>query len=203
MKLLVLSLFSVFSCSAAAETADLHKECFAQNKGRSCVRLGTTLWQTPASRDEARKAFAKGCELKVESACALKDLKPAAAAAAEKPPETKAVQKKGADLFIVSRSAALSYAADMQNTLSTAKMEAEKKPSGAVSGYRFVEIEEGSVFAALGFLVKDIVTHVNGRAITSPSEATAMLPGLAYKDRFAVQIIRGGKNAVQNYQLVD
>lgn len=251
---------------AFAQTANLQKECFEQNKARSCVRLGTTLWQKPESREEAKKAFVKGCELKEESACALKEMKVAAApapvpkAAADskaatatapaaglktageaKPaaevkattdvkvtPDVKAateanspsadtktsetakpaakvgaIQKTGPTTFKVSRSAALGYAKNLEATLASATMEAKAGANGAVEGYRFVDIQNGSVFEALGFTKEDVVTHVNGRAVNSPSQATAMLPSLAWLERYEIKFIRGGKPQVHKYQMTE
>lgn len=254
---------------AHAQTANLNKECFEQNKARSCVRLGTTLWQKPETRVEAQKAFVKGCELKEESACALKDMKVAANAGAapaatptpmpsaapsapavvpapmpttkaaaptpapiptpssepskgnppthgtpaltETPAQAKApakttnsaIKKTGPASYKVSRAAALGYAQDLPTTLAGARMEAKTGAGGVVEGYKFAEVHSGSVFEALGFAKEDIVTHVNGRAVNSPAQATAMLPSLAWLERYEIKLIRGGKPQVFKYQMTE
>jgi|GEM_PF-5174962 len=207
--LFVLVTCASISLSQAENLNSLNTECFKQNKGRSCVRLGTTLWQTPQKRDEARAAFAKGCELKIESACTLKDLNKESGTAAEVARDSKpesspvGIEKTGPLNYKVSRQAAVKYAGDLENTLSTAKMVLNVNKKGETQGYRFKSIEKGSVFAALGFQQNDVITHVNDQKIASPGDAMSLLPTLLYgaTDEYAVRVVRGGQNLTQQYEI--
>ncbi len=203
-------LFTILLAIAHADDSALRKECYEQSKGRSCVSLGTALWQNKLTRDDARKAFTKGCELKEESACTLKNLKSkdsgavvAAPGKAEAVFIPKGIKSTGLNQFTVQRSAALAYAQDLPNVLAQAKMQEQKLENGTVQGFRFKEIEKPSVFDSLGFHKEDVITHVNGRAVNSASQATAMLPSLAYQQRYEIKIIRAGKTVVNKYQVVD
>lgn len=206
---------------AASDDAQMRKECFEQNKGRSCVRLGTTLWQDKTTRSDARKAFEKGCELKQESACELKEMKSkdqevtvAPAPAKTNTPDLvtptpktaiipKGIKSKGLNQFSIERSAALAYAQDLPNVLEQAAIQEQKLENGTIQGYRFMEIDKPGVFDSLGFQKEDVVTHVNGRAVNSASQATAMLPSLAYQKKYEIKVIRDGKTVVNKYDVVD
>lgn len=199
------------SLSQAEDENALHKECFKEHKGRSCVRLGTALWQSPSARLQARQAFAKGCELKIESACTLKEMpinEGAVAIGSAKPeaagPIVPGIEMTGPAQFKVSRSAARRFAGDLEYTLQSAKLNPEKT-NGKISGYRFTEIKKHSVFEALGFRRNDVVLKINDQEIHSPSEAAQLLPQLLYgpTDRYAVKISRAGQDLVQNFEIVD
>lgn len=213
-------LFVVVTCasislSRADDLPGLNKECFQQKKGRSCVKLGTTLWQTPARRAEARAAFAKGCELKIESACTLKDMPSASTedgdvgigtAKPESKPTAafKGIEKTGPAKYQITRSAAMKYAGDLDGTLSTAQMETGVT-KGEPLGYRFKSIEKNSVFSALGFLPGDVIIKVNDQKISTPADAMSLLPSLltGETDLYAVHMMRDGHPLTQQYQITE
>lgn len=192
MKTLRLVLLFTIVNTAWAQVPELHKECFTGRRGRSCVRLGTTLWQNPSTRDAALQAFKRGCELKEESACTLKNLKTEIAKAPLKARE-----------FHIERAKALGYASDLDKTLNGATMEPDRNSDKTVRGYRFVSIEAGSVFSTLGFNKGDIITHANDQPMTSPTDATALLPTLIYTDRYEVKFQRDGRSLTNTYILED
>jgi hypothetical protein len=204
-------LFVAVTCAAiplsqAEDQTKLYKECFRQNKGRSCVRLGTTLWQTPAKRTEARAAFTKGCELKIESACTLKEMGVSTSDQAKPVADASSgIEKTGPSSYKVSRGTVMKYAQNLDETLSTAKMVTSTTKSGEAQGYRFKSIDKDSVFAALGFQQNDIITQVNEQKIVSPTDAMNLLPTLLYgaTSQYDVQMIRGGQPLTQKFQIVE
>lgn len=193
------------SLSQAEDQNALHKECFRQSKGRSCVRLGTSLWQDPQQRNEARAAFAKGCQLKVESACTLKDMGMPAAGESAKSQEGKldGIEMTSPTNYRVSRKVIAKYASDLETTLSTAEM-TKQKSDGKVVGYRFKSIDSESIFAALGFLKEDVILRVNDQTIATPEDAMTLLPSLLYgsADQYVVQMSRGGLVSSRRYDIV-
>ena len=194
------------SLSQAEDQNALHKECFRQDKGRSCVRLGTTLWQDLQQRNEARAAFAKGCQLKVESACTLKDL--GVATAGETPTNHNTnfdgIEVTGPTSYQVSRKIIAKYAGDLESTLSTAEM-TKQNTDGKVVGYRFKSIASESVFAALGFLKDDVILRVNDQSIATPDDAMMLLPSLLYgsANQYVVQMSRRGQVSSRRYHIVE
>lgn len=183
--------FAAISLSRADGLSDLNKECFQQKNGRSCVKLGTTLWQTPTKRDQARAAFTKGCELKQESACTLKDM-PAPSTAPE--PVT----------INIPRGKALGYAANLSQTLATAEMEPYKQ-NGKTEGWRFKSIEPISIFRDLGFKPGDVILKVNNQKISSPNEAMTLLPALitGETDLYKIEMTRDKRTYIQTFQIID
>lgn len=213
-------LFVVVTCAAIAlsradDLPGLNKECFQQKKGRSCVKLGTSLWQIPARRNEARAAFAAGCDLKIESACTLKDMPAStseegdvgigtAVPEAKSKHAIKGIERSGPSKFKISRTTAVEYAGDLDNTLSTAEMEANVV-KGVRQGYRFKSISKTSIFSALGFLPNDVITRVNDQEIKSSADAMSLLPSLltGQIELYAVHMIRDGRSITQQYQIAD
>lgn len=198
---------------ANAGAPDLKKECFEQKKGRSCVSLGTGLWQKPETRADARRAFEMGCKLKEESACTLKDLKapagpaptqsPAPQSPAAKPTAIYGIEKTGPQTFRIDRAEALKRAQNLSEVLSQAEMEPFKLPGGHVQGYKFKSVEKNSVFEALGFQKDDVVTRVNDKPVTTQSEAAALLPTLVYEERYKVKVLREGRPLEFIYDLTE
>ncbi len=201
-KILVRLLFAVVTCASislsraggsADALAELNKQCFEQNKPRACVKLGTTLWQTPANRSRATAAFRKGCELKEESACTLAKMPSGVNVTVAAPTKVK-----------IPRAKVLRFAGDLDGTLSTARME-PRVVDGVTEGYRFVTIEKSSVFHELGFLPGDVITQVNDRRITAPADAMGLLPALltGETESYAVQVLRNGQSLTLPFQITD
>lgn len=215
--LIVVVTCAAIPLSQAEDQNQLNKECFRQNKGRSCVRLGTTLWQSEEKRADARRAFAKGCELKIESACTLKEMGVSTADTADKnlaggsaqnaggtdKTEISGIEKTGPTSYKVARGTLTKYAGDLDNTLSTAEM-VSQKTKGAAVGFRFKSIDKESVFEKLGFRVGDVVTQVNDQKVTTREDALAILPGLLYgsTESYRVRLIRDGQAVTQDFQIV-
>ncbi len=183
----------------------LHDECFKQNKARSCVQLGTGLWQTPARRPEAIAAFQKGCALKEPSACTLKNLQigPAQTTAPVQSPKEPVphsklhVRAKGPGAYTVKRSEALEFASDLQASLKDVGVEATH------DGYRIAELQPTSPIFAAGFRTGDEINEVNGYSIQTPTAAMAVLATLPVQDRFTIHYRRAGKAAQTSIYIED
>lgn len=197
------------SSSPAAELDTLNTQCFQQNLARACVRLGTTLWQTPSQRSLALRAFRKGCELKEPSACTLKEMKPphtvSGPVGESKVPlpheeNIQGIRRIDAENYVLERDVALEYAADLPKTLEGVQIEASHK-NGALEGWRIVDLNRDNILANLGFLKGDLILTVNGRTIGSTTEATALLATLAFEDKYLIRLRREGKILSVTYQL--
>jgi C-terminal processing protease CtpA/Prc len=206
-------LFLFVLTANATNVESLHRQCFAESRGRACVELGTSLWQNPAHREEARAAFRQGCKLKQESACTLKDLK-SETPHAEKPqaaakPAAKSstapqftLRKIGPDTFAAKRTDALEYAGNPQANAKDARLEKHMQ-DGAPDGYELTDMDAGSVFAQAGFQLGDVIVDVNGQSVVEKNALTALLASAILEDTYRVHVRRAGKTLTKTIQLED
>ena len=71
---------------------------------------------------------------------------------------------------------------------------------GALRGFQFWEIDKGSVFDRVGLVDGDIVTDVNGQALSDVAKTIQLLNTLKQETRVQITYLRGG--AQQNLELV-
>jgi type II secretion system protein C len=73
--------------------------------------------------------------------------------------------------------------------------------SGKMQGLLVRELEEASIASELGLKNGDIITHIDGRAITDSTRALAMIPMLRTRDSVKVDVVRNGKRLTYRYDL--
>ncbi len=82
-----------------------------------------------------------------------------------------------------------------------ARVVPERDPkSGAIYGYKFVEIQPNSIFEQMGFRTEDIIIGVNNKTITKPRDAMEMYNALQGGEPLSIHMVRNGKEVVLPFQ---
>lgn len=69
---------------------------------------------------------------------------------------------------------------------------------GEQVGYRIFLIDSGSVFETAGFQEGDIVTHIDGIALSTPKAAMSALVYIKGLNKFNYTVVRGGISRIYN-----
>lgn len=73
---------------------------------------------------------------------------------------------------------------------------ARDSKSGAIYGYKFVEIQPDSIFDRMGFRKEDVIIGVNNKTITQPRDAAELYNALQGGEPLSIHMVRDGKEVV-------
>lgn len=120
-------------------------------------------------------------------------------------PEQKGdIKNLGANNFELRRADLLKYTSDLSSILMQARMVPARKPTGEIYGFRFVDIQPGSIYTQMGFMPMDVITSVNGTPVTSPAQAMELYQAMkSTANSVKVGVERNGKNEQHNYNIVN
>ena len=89
---------------------------------------------------------------------------------------------------------------DLPSLLQQARMEPVFSPDGiGIEGFRFVDIQPGSIYEQLGFKPGDEIRSVNNEAVNSPTKAMEMYNLLKSSNFVQVGVARDGREERFNY----
>ena len=73
--------------------------------------------------------------------------------------------------------------------------------TGAIGGFRLVEIQPGSLYENLGFKRNDLIKNVNGEPVNSPAKAMELYNSLKTDSSIAIDIERNGRMQTLNFSI--
>lgn len=111
------------------------------------------------------------------------------------------VSKSEDNKFTVERSLVEQALANPESLAGQVRVTPHKGTDGAVDGYRLSGIRRGSVFEKLGIKNGDIIHTVNGKALTSTSDAMNAYQSLQNESSFSFEITRRSKRQTMEYQV--
>lgn len=111
------------------------------------------------------------------------------------------VQQTGEFSFTVSRAEIEKQISNLGAVLNQARMVPNILPGtgGKVQGFRFVNIQDGSVFSTLGFKPMDVITSVNGEPVNSPTKAMELYNALRNENNVKIGVNRNGRDETFDY----
>ncbi len=75
--------------------------------------------------------------------------------------------------------------------------------TGAVNGFRLVDIQPGSVYEKLGLRRNDLIKAVNGEAVNDPAKAMQLYNSLKTDSNIAINIERNGRTETLNFSITE
>lgn len=112
------------------------------------------------------------------------------------------VKKTAPNTYEISRADLNKYTSDLSGILMKARAVPARRPgTGEIYGWRILEMEQDSIYTRLGLQVMDVITGVNGNAVTSPQQAMEMYQALKNSSGVQLQIERGGKNETFKFDI--
>ena len=113
------------------------------------------------------------------------------------------IQQQG-NTFSLRRSDVNRYMQNLPTLLQQARAVPNIEPgSGAVNGFRLVDIQPGSLYERLGLRRNDIIKAVNGKSINSPARAMQLYNSLKTESNIAIDIGRNGKAETLNFSITE
>ncbi len=73
--------------------------------------------------------------------------------------------------------------------------------NGKITGYKVLNVVQGSVFWDMGIRRMDVIKDVNGVPLKSPAEAVGLFAGLQNENSLSLNIQRGGSRITLNYKI--
>lgn len=117
-------------------------------------------------------------------------------------PAGKDVQKVGENTFAIKRADLLKYTNDLSSILMQARAVPNREPgTGAINGFRLLDMQEGSIFGQLGLQRMDVIKSVDGTPVDSPAKAMELYQALKNSNKLSIQIERNGKSESLNYTI--
>ena len=117
------------------------------------------------------------------------------------PATDSSVASSGDNKFTVDRSLLESTMANPEALAGQVRVVPHKGADGEIDGYRLSGIRKGSVFEQLGIKNGDIVHTVNGKALTSTSNAMDAYSSLQNERSFSFEITRRSKRQTMEYEV--
>lgn len=118
------------------------------------------------------------------------------------PQSTGGIEQKGRFDFSIRRTDLESLTKNLSSLLQQARMEPVFSPDGVnVEGFRFVNIQPGSVYEKLGFKVGDMIRSANGEPVNSPTKAMEMYNLLKTSSMVKLGVERDGREETFNYTI--
>jgi general secretion pathway protein C len=112
------------------------------------------------------------------------------------------IEQKGRFEFSIKRSDLEGMTQNLSSLLQQARMEPVFSPDGiGVEGFRFVNIQPGSVYEKLGFKVGDMIRSVNREPVNSPTKAMEMYNVLKTSNNVQLGVERDGRDETFNYSI--
>jgi general secretion pathway protein C len=114
----------------------------------------------------------------------------------------KDVQKVGDNNFVIKRADLLRYTNDLSSVLMQARAVPNREPgTGAINGFRILDMKPGSIFEQLGIQRMDVIKSVDGTPVDSPAKAMELYNTLKSSPKVTIQVERNGKNETMNYNI--
>jgi general secretion pathway protein C len=112
------------------------------------------------------------------------------------------VEQRGRFDFSVRRSDVEAQTQNLSSLLQQARMEPVFSPDGiGVDGFRFANIQPGSIFEKLGFKAGDMIKSVNREPVNSPTKAMEMYGLLKSSSQVQLGVVRDGREETFNYSI--
>lgn len=113
------------------------------------------------------------------------------------------VQQKGDFEYTMRRSDINKYLGNLGEILQQARMIPNIVPGsgGRVDGFKFVNIQPGSIFEKLGFKPGDTLKKVNGEEINTPTKGMEMFNALKAESRLQLSVERNGREETFKYDI--
>jgi general secretion pathway protein C len=113
------------------------------------------------------------------------------------------VVQKGDFEWSMKRSEINKYLGNLGEILQQARMIPNIVPGsgGRVDGFKFVNIQPGSIFEKLGFKPGDTLKKVNGEEINTPTKGMEMFNALKSESRLQMSVERNGRDETFKYDI--
>lgn len=115
--------------------------------------------------------------------------------------EDSGVSKEGDNKFVVERSLVDQALSNPEALAKQVRVVPHKGADGEIDGYRLSGIRRGSIFEKLGIKNGDIVHSVNGKGLTSTSNALDAYNSLQNERSFSFEITRRSKRQSMEYEV--
>ena len=115
------------------------------------------------------------------------------------------VQANGAFDYTMRRADINKYLGNLGEILQQARMVPNIVPGsgGRVDGFKFVNIQAGSIFEKLGFKPGDTLKRVNGEDVNSPTKGMELFNSLRSESRLQLSVERNGREETFKYDIPD
>lgn len=113
------------------------------------------------------------------------------------------VQQKGDFEWTMRRSDVTKYLGNLGEILQQARMIPNIVPGsgGRVDGFKFVNIQPGSIFEKLGFKPGDTLKKVNGEDVNTPTKGMELFNSLKSESRLQLSVERNGREETFRYEI--
>jgi general secretion pathway protein C len=112
------------------------------------------------------------------------------------------VDQRGRYDFAIRRTDLDNLTSNLSSLLQQARMEPVFSPDGiSIEGFRFVNIQPGSIYEKLGFKIGDMIESVNGEPVNSASKAMEMYNVLKTSNAVQLGVERDGRSERFNYTI--
>jgi general secretion pathway protein C len=120
-------------------------------------------------------------------------------------PTTSEVQQNGNFEYTMRRADVTKYLGNLGQILQQARMIPNIVPGsgGRVDGFKFVNIEPGSIFEKLGFKPGDTLKKVNGEEVNTPTKGMELFNSLKSESRLQISVERNGREETFKYDIPD
>lgn len=108
------------------------------------------------------------------------------------------IEQTAPNTFNIARSELDKYLSNINDVLTQARAIPHFE-NGQAAGYKLIQIVPGSVYEKLGLKNEDILTGVNGEAITDPARAFELLSQLKTASQLELTVKRGGRTSNMSY----
>ena len=120
---------------------------------------------------------------------------------APRPPTSQGPQRQGNNVFL-RRSDVNRYIQNLPALLQQARAVPSIDPgTGAVNGFRLVEIQPGSLYERLGFQRNDLIQNVNGEPVDSPAKAMELYNSLKTDSNITIDVDRNGTQETLSFSI--
>ena len=110
--------------------------------------------------------------------------------------------KNDGNNFEINKAFMKSKLGDLNSILTQARAIPLNNPDGTLS-FRIEEVDPGGVFSLLGINNGDVITRINGQAITSYNEVMGMMNQLSNLSAVNITVLRSGTETPMQYNFVD
>lgn len=108
----------------------------------------------------------------------------------------------GDNNFVIKRADLSKYTNDLSSILMQARAVPNRDPgTGAINGFRLLDMQPGSIFEQLGMQRMDVIKSVDGTPVDSPAKAMELYNTLKNAPKLSLQIERNGKTETMTYNI--
>jgi general secretion pathway protein C len=112
------------------------------------------------------------------------------------------IDQRGRYDFAIRRTDLENLTSNLSSLLQQARMEPVFSPDGiGIEGFRFSNIQAGSIYEKLGFKIGDMIRSVNGEPVNSASKAMEMYNVLKSSTQVQLGVERDGRDERFNYSI--